>query len=346
MAACSRVLDLRLAPITGYTNISTLPEPGSGQAARSGSNADNPGTIAENRNGSFTREGAVRLRSSFLNVTMNRGLFFKGGEVRVGSQVRFCILAVLLSSVSLLAESPRDSDPCHAMPTATPGAAMHFFNFDDFDKELRVALERQDPVALAFLVRFPLRVNDAGGSISLNDPAALTTRFQEVFTPAVRKEILSQRASDLGCNVEGIGYGRGVIWVNATDQGYAIWSVNRDSVPPYPTSRWNIPKIDYVCETKTHRIVIDSLTGGILRYRSWDRPRPVTEAPDLEVARGTGTFEGSDLCVVPIYTFKSGTTVYRVEGGMGCTDDSTPKDATGQLEVTVNGQAPVDSWCY
>lgn len=275
---------------------------------------------------------------------MNRGFFLKGRKMRVRSLIWLSILAVLLSSSSLFAEGTRDRDPCHAMPAATLGS--HFFDFDDFDKELRVALERQDPVALAFLVRFPLRVNDAEGSISLNDPAALKSHFQEVFTPAVRKEILSQKISDLGCNVEGIGYGRGVIWVNASDQGYAIWSVNRDSVPPYPASRWNSPKIDYVCETKTHRIVVDSLAGGILRYRSWNRPRPVTEAPDLEVARGNETFEGTDLCAVPIYTFKSGATVYRVAGGLGCTDDSTPKDATGQLEVIVSGQSSVDSWCF
>lgn len=268
--------------------------------------------------------------------------------MRLGSQVWFCIVAVLLSSVSSFAGDKHAGDPCHAMPAATSGAAKHFFTFDEFDKELRVALERQDPVALAFLVRFPLRVNDAGGSISFNDPAALKTHFQEVFTPAVRKEILSQKPSDLGCNVQGIGYGRGVIWVNASDQGYAIWSVNRDSVQPYPVSRWNSPTIDYVCVTQTHRIVVDTLAGGVLRYRSWNRPRPVTEVPDLEIARGDGTFEGTDLCAVPIYTFKSSAAVYRVEGGLGCTGDSDgpPKDATGRLEVSVSGHATVDSWCY
>jgi hypothetical protein len=87
-------------------------------------------------------------------------------------------------------------------------AAKGFFAFDQFDKELRSALTRKDATAMALLVRFPLRVNDAGGAISIDDATALQSHFNEVFTPAVRKEILNS-PTDGGCNVEGIGYGRG-----------------------------------------------------------------------------------------------------------------------------------------
>jgi hypothetical protein len=259
-----------------------------------------------------------------------------------------CALSAALSSVPAFTQVAPLSDPCHAMPAGGAVSAKNFLTFDQFDKELRVALTKQDAVALAFLVTFPLRVNDAGGTISLNDAAALKTHFQEVFTPAVRKEILSEKNDAVGCNVEGIGYARGVIWVESSERGYAIWSVNRDAVTPFPATRPNTPRIEYVCQTQTHRIVIDSAVGGALRYRSWNRPRPVTEAPDLEIAKGVSSFEGTDLCTVPIYTFRNGTATYTIDGGLGCAGDSDgpPKGSTGRLEVSVAGNAAIGSWCY
>jgi hypothetical protein len=246
----------------------------------------------------------------------------------------------------MFAQDAKRSDPCHARPAGA--AAKNFFTFDQFDRELRVALTKQNPAALAFLVTFPLRVNDAGGTISLNDAAALKTHFQEVFTPAVRKEILSETNDEVGCDIEGIGYARGVIWVNASERGYAIWSVNRDMVPPYPVNKWDSPKINFVCQTQAHRIVVDTRVSGELRYRAWNKPRLVTDAPDLEIAKGDGTFEGTNVCTVPVYTFKNGSAVYRVEGGLGCgsPEDGVPKDASGRLEVIVGDKPPVDSWCY
>jgi hypothetical protein len=47
-----------------------------------------------------------------------------------------------------------------------------------FDRELRLALTKQDAVAMALLVEFPLRTNADGGSYSLNDPVALETRLE------------------------------------------------------------------------------------------------------------------------------------------------------------------------
>ena len=264
------------------------------------------------------------------------------------------IVLVLSHSPDSAAQSPkavqdaRPVDPCNAKPDAGSAEARSFLTFDKINKELRIALTRQDAVALAFLVIFPLRVNDAGATMSLDNAAALKAHFQDVFTLAVRKEILSQD-DDFGCGIEGIGYGRGVIWVNASQRGYAIWSVNRDAVPPYPVNKWNIPKIEYICQTQTHRIVIDTVAGGALRYRAWNKPRPVTEAPDLEIAKGEGTFEGTNVCAYPVYAFKNSSALYRVDGGLGCWSDNEPgplKGATGRLEVSVAGKPPSESSCY
>jgi hypothetical protein len=262
--------------------------------------------------------------------------------------VWFVALIALLNAASMRAQDPQRIDPCKAMPAPGSPAAKSFLTFDAFDKELRDAIAKQDTVALAFLVTFPLRVNDAGGTISLDDPAALKTHFQEVFTAAVRKEILSEKNDEVACNAEGIGYARGVIWVNASDRGYAIWSVNRDAVPPYRTDAGSTARVNYICQTQTHRIVIDTAVGGALRYRSWNKPRLVTGEPDLVIARGVASFEGSNVCAFPIYTFKNSFAVYRVEGGLGCFGDSggPPSWATGRIEITVKGKPATDSWCY
>jgi hypothetical protein len=261
--------------------------------------------------------------------------------------------AIVCCAAPASSQNVLDKDPCKAMPAEGPAAAKSFLAFDQFDRELRVALTRQDAMALAFLVRFPLRVNDKGSAISIDDAEALRTHFQEVFTAAVRKEILSIAPGTLDCGAEGgtegVGYGSGVIWVNANDRGYAIWSVNRDAVPPFPKALSSAPKIKYVCQTETHRIVIDTVAGGDLRYRAWKKPRAVAGAPDLELTKGEGSFEGTHVCAVPIFTFKSGDATYRVEGGLGCWGDGEPgppKEVTGRLVVTIGDKQPASAWCY
>jgi len=257
-------------------------------------------------------------------------------------------LAALLSTSVALAQSATPTDPCGAMPTGKTSAAKSFLAFDQFSRELRAALATQDALAMAFLVKFPLRVGDANGSISINDAGALNAHFQEVFTPAVRKEILDGKSNDFACNVEGIGYARGVIWVEASDRGYAIKTVNRDAAPPFNDGKSKVPHTDYICQTQSHRIVIDTTGDAAPRYRSWNKPKPITEVPDLEIAKGEQTFEGSDVCAVPVWTFKRGTAVYTVEGSLGCYESNhpPPEGATGDLDVTVAGKQVSTVWCY
>jgi hypothetical protein len=255
--------------------------------------------------------------------------------------------AGLMGVTALRAQDSHQADPCGAMQTASSPDVRNFLTFDRFDNELRLAIAKQDALALAFLVKFPLTVNDASGSISLKDAATLKTHFQEVFSPAVRKAILDQPRKEQSCMPGGVMYGAGVVWVGASKRGYAVEVVNRDAVPPFPDNR-NASKINFICQTQAHRIVVDTLAGGTLRYRAWDKPRPVTETPDLEISTGEGTFEGHSVCAYPVYTFKNGSTVYQIEGALGCWGDNEPgppKGATGRLEVTIEGKA-ADQWCY
>jgi hypothetical protein len=265
----------------------------------------------------------------------------------MGKTVRYLLLGAVVcgASVTGIAQTQLPADPCSAMPAGN--AAKGFFPFDQFDREMRSALMRQDATAMALLVRFPLRVNDAGGTISIDDATALQSHFNEVFTPAVRKEILNS-PTDGSCNAEGIGYGRGVIWVNASGKRYAIESVNRDAVPPYPATSKHAPKLEYVCQTQGHRIVIDTVEGGDLRYRAWKKPRSVTEAPDLSLWSGKQRFDGSDVCAVPIYSFKNGDITYEVGAGTGCYSEASkpPDGATGDLTILRKDQTISHEWCF
>ena len=136
---------------------------------------------------------------------------FREHKFQLKAFVSLLFFTALAIATTAFAQDATLSDPCHAMPTGDLTAAKNFLTFDRFDKELRIALTQKDALALSFLVTFPLRVNDAGGTISLNNAAALKTHFEEVFTPIVRKEILSQKIETTGCRPGGIGYGRGVI---------------------------------------------------------------------------------------------------------------------------------------
>jgi hypothetical protein len=252
---------------------------------------------------------------------------------------------VICFGPQLVAQAAPPKDPCRAMPSAGTPAAKAFLSFDQFDNELRVALTKEDPVALSFLVRFPLRINEAEGTISLDDAGALKAHFQEIFNSGVRRAILADTGQH-ECKIEGVGYGRGEIWVDATDRGYAIWAVNPNALGQ-PSPERKKDRIEFTCQTSTYRIVVDTSTAGVLRYRSWKKPRPVTEPPDLEVANGTSTFEGTDFCAVPTYTFKNGGATYIVDGGMGCDGEpQVPKDATGTVDVQLRGKAIMSAYCY
>lgn len=258
---------------------------------------------------------------------------------------RLFTLPVCLAGTALFAQKPVPADPCNVKPEAKAGssAATDFFPFDRFDKELRSALKSKDAVAMAFLVKFPLRINDAGGTISIDDAQALKTHFDEIFTPAVSKQILGDTQRDAGCSAEGIMYGSGAVWVEPTYRGYSIAVVNRDE-PDTPSASKS--EINFVCQTPKNRVVIDTPAGQAIRYRAWKKPKPLTDQPDLEISKGEQTFEGHDVCAVPLYTFKNASTIYTVYAGMGCDAEHPPADAKGSLEVSVGDKILSSTWCY
>lgn len=222
--------------------------------------------------------------------------------------------------------------------------------FERFDKELKAAIGAQDVVALSLLVRFPLRVNHPdGGATSLDTPRALQVRFAEVFTPEVRRGILESKADDYIVRSSDIGYSGGVVWVEeqafeSDDSGYRIKSVNLSDAKAEAAAAKAL-KIAFVCETKKHRIVIEEQGEDPKpRYRVWNRPKPLGDKPDLEIAEGSTGWEGSGVCATPTWKFPAGKSTIEVSG-LACGPGDEPDGAIGLLTVTT-GESVQSHYCF
>lgn len=214
-------------------------------------------------------------------------------------------------------------------------------SFLEFDRDLRSAMSKQDAVAVAFLVKHPLRINDDRGSFYLDDPASLQSRFQEVFSPRVRTAILKQPVDALFCNSGGVMYGNGVVWVNLIGKRYAIETINGLGSSPATG------KIEFICDTDKERIVVDTGAIGEPRYRTWKKPRALTDKPDLEIPKGAQHVEGTGPCAHSTWTFMSGATKFVAEG-LGCFGDSNapPEGARGTFGVSIGENPQISSWCF
>ena len=88
-----------------------------------------------------------------------------------------------------------------------------------------------------------------------------------------------------------------------------------------------------------------SSLGTKPRYRAWNKPRPTTAAPDLEIKDGVSDMEGTYPCTRSIWTFKKGRAEFEVSS-LGCTESTPPKGATGDLTVSTGGKTKQHWWCY
>jgi hypothetical protein len=215
--------------------------------------------------------------------------------------------------------------------------------FGRFDAALRSAVKRNDTAALAFLVRFPLRVNTGSGRLLIPDARSLDGHYFQIFSPGVRNQVLSSGPGDYICRYdEGVGYKRGVIWVSTNGHKFGLDAVN---APDLHAKSYK-PTLVYTCETKTHRISIQDPKSGKYRYRSWNKPKELSEPPDLEISNGNLHFEGTGICSYGVYSFRKGNAEYTIDQGLGCSDGSEPKNATGDLHVTVAGKDVTQAWCF
>lgn len=250
--------------------------------------------------------------------------------------------AAVSQSAAKVSDMPYSGAPCTASGGISP-SPKQVEDFRRFDAELRSALERSDAAALAFLVNFPLRVNTNKGELLIPDSESLGGHYAEILTQGVRSKVLATVANDYICRYdEGLGYKDGVIWVSTDGHRFRLDAVNL----PDLHAESKKPALVYTCETKSHRIAVDEVEEGNFRYRSWNKSKSLSAAPDVDFMHGKQAFEGTGICAVPVYSFTSGSTGYQVEAGLGCTDGSESPKATGHLTVTVGGKQVTDDWCF
>lgn len=271
---------------------------------------------------------------------------------------RFLIVYLAASSLSIAAAPAGPAGPSESnSPTALPADCDgRWYGVSDkgelaaFAAQLRRALVEADPVQLAVLARFPLQVNGPGSeSIAVGDPQTLQLRYDQYAPKELRGKVLAEPGMDVWCSYRGIGFGGGHLWAQPVVLNnvlsYRLTVINLpDSLAPNPLKERRV--IDFICETPKHRVVVDSIGNSRFRYRAWNKPRPITDKPDLELAGTDDTYtsEGTGPCRYSIWTFSSGTTEFSVSE-LGCTEGPPPEGSVGRLSVQKDGRPLGDYWC-
>jgi hypothetical protein len=69
------------------------------------------------------------------------------------------------------------------------------------------------------MVSYPLRFNLEGGKFRRVGKAQLVKEFDQIFSPAVVKEVLAQDPGDLFQNYQDVMFGNGAVWANEFCEG-------------------------------------------------------------------------------------------------------------------------------
>ena len=215
-----------------------------------------------------------------------------------------------------------------------------------FDGELRWALTADDPTYLTLLADYPLRVNDNGDTMDIANAGTLYSNSDAVFPEVLRNRVLDTDLADLICRQDsgGIGYGNGSLWIYLRTYGdterFAIGVVNLPRVQAE-----NSRGIEFTCQTTEFRSVIDRSVDGTLRFRSWNTPRLLSEAPDLELFPGRRDVEGTGVCAHEIFRFEDEDATYRLSA-LGCSADPPPDDAVGSFLMSTGEGETTFHWCF
>ncbi len=101
----------------------------------------------------------------------------------------------------------------------------------------------------------------------------------------------------------------------------------------------------FVCKTSQHTVTVNLLSSGKYQYKSWNKPKSITEKPDMVVDRGEEVIEGTGVCRYKRWEFNKGNVQYIVSTPVTCTETIPPPNATGQLSVFINGVHKKSWWC-
>jgi hypothetical protein len=215
-----------------------------------------------------------------------------------------------------------------------------------FDAELREALKTRDAATFAALAAYPLRVNQGSrGTVLVSTPAALQSRFDELVPPAIVSAVLGAAPRSIGCSATGVMYAAGAVWVGSIGTGgTSHLAVTVLNLPDTAAAGERIaPRVEFVCRAASLRAIVDVDGSGVYRYRAWNRPKALSDTPDLAVASGTRDYEGTGACGHPVWSFETGADTIAVLG-KGCTPDA--ETSTGNLLITRGAKVLQRMDCY
>jgi hypothetical protein len=102
----------------------------------------------------------------------------------------------------------------------------------------------------------------------------------------------------------------------------------------------------FTCNTPKHHILITKISAtDRYRYQSWNKPKKITEIPDMDINDGNSETDGTAPCENTSYKFKKGNVEFIVDDNTSCTEEQPPKNATGSLWVYINGDMKSHLWC-
>ena len=105
---------------------------------------------------------------------------------------------------------------------------------------------------------------------------------------------------------------------------------------------------EFTCKTEKHTIIITKAKDNNYQYKSWNKPKLITEKADIElISSELDTTGGSNK-----YTFKTGKTEYSVSDQWSRSIDDESRGeggrrgATGDLWISINGKVKSHYYCY
>lgn len=105
------------------------------------------------------------------------------------------------------------------------------------------------------------------------------------------------------------------------------------------------PSVIFACTTDKHIIHITNIGGENFKYQSWNKPRPINEAPDLELTGKDHSLVGS----ANYWKFSLGKTEFEITDQWSVPDTGTPpleaSNAKGDLWVRIEGELKMHKYC-
>ena len=104
----------------------------------------------------------------------------------------------------------------------------------------------------------------------------------------------------------------------------------------------------FKCATEKHTIVISEPSKGTYRYRSWNKPKAISDKPDMDLK--STSLETSGSCQ-RYYKFKTGKVEFEVTNQWSCMEKggnppAGAEGATGDVYVRIGGELKSHFYCY